>query len=338
MSGVAYWQVAAGSVGRDYADQFIRYGLAFVGGRRWAPLFGAIKAGDRILLKEGLKGLAAVGKVVDRDGSCGGDGDKSWLRDFDGWDLPIYRFVRWHVPPATVEAEALSRGAVRRVNVPALRQLAEQALVDWPVTELLEPEPAPTAAVDDDQILSFLVAEGLRPASAQELTGALQRIRLLAKYYYDHCRPSDVREHETRTFLIAPFLVALGWPEQRLKVELKAGRGRIDLACFRRPYRRDKDGPNHDDCALILESKGFQHGLIAAPQQARAYADHFPACRTLVVSNGYCYKTFHRRGDESFGQRPSAYLNLLRPTERYPLDPASVAGCMEALRTLMPQG
>ena len=31
-----------------------------------------------------------TGTVVERDGRAGGDGDKAWLRDFDGWDLRGY--------------------------------------------------------------------------------------------------------------------------------------------------------------------------------------------------------------------------------------------------------
>ncbi len=27
-----YWQIAAGSQGRDYASEFLRFGMAFVGG------------------------------------------------------------------------------------------------------------------------------------------------------------------------------------------------------------------------------------------------------------------------------------------------------------------
>lgn len=338
MTAVAYWQVAAGSLGREYRNEFLRYGLAFVGGDENIRAMGRVRAGDRVLLKQGRTSVVAVGEVIERDGKCGGLDDREWLHDFDGWRLPAYCFVRWHTAPELIPAEGLTRTSICDTAVPTLRDIVERGLQEWPAVAQVEPEPAMPAAMDDQQILSFLVSEGLRPSSAQELTTALQRARLLARYYYDHCEPADVREHETRTFLIVPFLVALGWPEQHIKVELSAGAGRIDIACFSRPYRRDyKGAPNHGDCVLILESKGFQHGLVSAPHQARGYAEHFPACQTLVVSNGYCYKTFDRSSDGTFSDRPSAYLNLLRPMEAYHLDPVNVRGCRDVLRALMPR-
>lgn len=85
-----------------------------------------------------------------------------------------------------------------------------------PTTEIV-PDPPPTRPVEDAQILEFLIREGMRPAQAEDLTSAFRRIRLLATYYYEHCRWSDVREHETRTFLIMPLLLALGWAEQQVK-------------------------------------------------------------------------------------------------------------------------
>jgi hypothetical protein len=53
------------------------------------------------------------------------------------------------------------------------------------------------------------------------LTQALRRIRRLARFYLDR----DwilTNEYDTRTFLVVPLLLALGWAEQRMKVELQA--------------------------------------------------------------------------------------------------------------------
>lgn len=338
----SYWQIAAGSESRDYTQRFIRHGLAFVGGETSISRLSEVAVGDRIILKIGKTSIAAVGTVFERDGRCGGCHDRPWLRDFDGWDLPAYRFVRWHVPKEPIEVGGLTRGTIARSNKPTLRQRVEQLLRDLEPMVELDPEPAPTRRVNDEEILDFLVRTGLRPAAADKLTESLARIRLLARYYYHNRQGwADVREHETRTFLILPLLLALGWPEQRLKVELGVpDEGRIDVACFAKPYGRDKDGkPNNQDCLVILESKGFEHGLDRAPAQARGYASHFPECRCIIVSNGYCYKAFERdtrSGD--FSERPTAYLNLLNPQDAYPLDPSNVKGCLEVLRLLMPPG
>ena len=77
-------------------------------------------------------------------------------------------------------------------------------------------------------------------------------------------------------------------------------------------------------------------GLNYAPDQAKGYASHFPNCRVVAVSNGYCYKVYERVRSGRFSQDPRAYLNLLRPRNRYPLDPDNVDGCLETLKMLLP--
>jgi hypothetical protein len=332
-----YWQIAAGSSGRDYADAFLRYGMAFVGGEVQIATMARVKTGDRVLLKRGLSEVVAVGVVVQREGKANGNLDKPWLRDFDGWDLSAYCYVEWHVPAFPLQTKGLTRATVQRAGQVHLRDLAERTLRELPVQSGISPEPPPTQPVDDAEILEFLIREGLRPSAAEELTTAFRRIRLLARYYYQHCQWTDIREHETRTFLILPLLLALGWPEQQIKIELGASGKRVDVACFSRPYRRERSGrANDDDCVLVLESKGFSQGLDYAPEQAKAYATHFRNCRVVVVSNGYCYKAYPREAQGHFSLAPSAYLNLLCPQDRYPLDPVNVMGCLESLRVLLP--
>ena len=93
-----YWQIAAGSTGRNYAELFVKFGMAFVGGQKEIRSMAEVSVGDIVLLKIGLSKIYAVGEVVARDGKHEGNADKSWLRDFDGWDLSAYCYVDWHVP------------------------------------------------------------------------------------------------------------------------------------------------------------------------------------------------------------------------------------------------
>ncbi len=328
-----YWQIASGSLGREYEDQFLRFGMAFVGGDDKVAAMSKVKEGDRVLLKKGMYKVVAAGEVVNRKGKCQGKDDKEWLHDFDGWNLRAYCFVDWHEPDKPVETEGLTRATIQRVNKKNLRDICDSIIETVPAKEDYDPEPEATELVEYSQILSFLIQEGLRPGSAEELTAAFNRIRLLAQYYYDSShRWEDIREHETRTFLIIPLLLALGWAEQQLKIELPvAGRQRADIACFSKPY-----GGNNEDCIILIETKGFSQGLDYAQDQARGYAEHFPNCQVVLVSNGYCYKAFRRDKDGYFSQTPSAYLNLLKPRDRYPLDPQNVKGSLEALRLLLP--
>lgn len=329
-----YWQVAAGSIGRNYADLFLKFGMAFVGGENKIKTMAEVSIGDILLLKRGVSKVIAVGEVVERDGKHKGNKDKPWLSDFDGWDLSAYCYVDWHVPNEPSEISGLTRATIQKVHQDRHKELAD-SLLKLPIRPH-EPEPSPTNHVSDEDILEFLIREGLRPSAADELTDTFRRIRLLARYYFDlpnrekGMRWEDIREHETIAFLIIPLLLALGWAEQQIKIELPCSGGRVDITCFSRPYRGKKD-----ECVLIIEAKDFSSGLDYAPEQALRYAKDFPSCQVVVVSNGYCYKTYIR-SEGAFSLIPSAYLNLLKPEDRYPLDPDKVAGALQVLKWLLP--
>ncbi len=346
-----YWQVAAGAEQRNYSRRFLQYGFAFVGGDRQIQTMERVRSGDVIVLKEGRSKIVAVGRVVERNGKAVGVGDKEWLKDFDGWELPAYCHVDWHVPSEPVDAQGLGIGAIQPLNNVETQQLAERILQEE-LQQPSRPEPHTVREVKDEEVLKFLVWEGLQLSAAEELTGAFNRIRLLANYYYEaiyerqEMGREDIREHEARAFLILPLLTALGWPEQQMKIELEvrgkspeSKAGKIDIACFAKPYRRKNNKePNNEDCTLIIETKHFRSGLDMAPEQGKAYAEHFPHSKAVLVSNGYCYKAYKRDLEtKEFSQEPSAYLNLLKPRNGYPLDPDNVDGAIEVLRLMLPQ-
>ncbi|MBI5741155.1 MAG: hypothetical protein HZA16_10600 [Nitrospirae bacterium] len=325
-----YWQIAAGAFGRNYTDYFIKHGIAFVGGDSQIKAMKDVTVGDIVVLKQGLSQIVAAGEVVERDGKAIGCEDKLWLRDFDGWDLPAYCYVDWHIPDDPIKTSGLTINTIQRLPQSRHQQIANDLLL-LPVHNH-EPEPSSTNMISDDQLLEHLIAEGLRASSAADLTNTINRIRLLAKYYYEKCTWSDVREHETRSFLVVPLLLALGWSEQQLKIELPCNNGKIDIACFPKPFKNKSER----ECILIVETKGFEQGLDYAPQQAHLYAKDFPTCRGVLVTNGYCYKAYMRKEDGSFDTKPSAYLNLLQPRDKYPLDPTSVGGALSVFGWLLP--
>jgi len=332
-----YWQIASGSAQRDYHEAFLKYGMAFVGGDDKAATMEKIATGDRVLLKRGLKEVIAAGVVIEREGKCGGNADKKWLTDFDGWDLYAYCYVERHEPEAPIAVTGLTRSTICNVYQQQLIDLTNKLISDYPPKINNDPEPRETNTVDYDKILMSLIGNGLRPGAAEDLTNAFSRISMLAKYYYNNCQWEDIREHETRTFLIIPLLLAMGWAEQQIKIELAVkDRRRADVACFIKPYKRAEGVSNDDDCVLIIESKGFSQGLDYAPDQAKQYAAHFRNCKVIAVSNGFCYKIYIRETGGIFSGKPSAYVNLLKPTEEYPLNPDNVKGCLEALRLLLP--
>ena len=335
-----YWQVSAGSDERDYSKEFIDYGLAFVEGEE----IKNIKEGDRVILKKGNKEVRAVGVAVSRKGKVTGSGDKEWLKDFDGWILPNYCNILWHELDTPRPIKGLTRSRLCRVNRDNIKSESEKIIKEFQCKELIKTEPKETKKIEDKEMLEFLVSEGLRPSIAESLKSTLGRIRLLARYYYEREKFSwdDIGEHETRTFLIIPFLLGLGWSEQQIKIELGKKRGRIDVACFSKPFQRSKDEKrkmgkaNLDDCMLIIESKGFPKGLDLAHNQAKNYAKNFKNCNVVVASNGYCYRAFKREKTGEFSQQPHSYLNILCLRDRYPRDPENVAGALGLLKLLLP--
>jgi hypothetical protein len=327
------WQVAAGSLGRNYTDRFIRHGIAFVGGDAFCRTMSEqVQLGDKVILKRGMGQIVAAGEVVERAGQFKGNGNKDWLQDFDGWDLSAWCYVDWHVPDTPVQINGLTRTTIQRVAQSHLLAEVDRILSNVPRRTNYDPEPPSTQPVGDDALISRLIELGLRPGAAEELTQALRRIRLLAKFYLG--RNWDLtNEHDARTFLVVPLLLALGWAEQRMNVEMVVpGVGRADIGCFGKPIRGADD-----QCVLLIETKSLSQGLDYAPDQAHQYAAGLPACGVVLVTNGYCYKAYERTGD-TFSTRPSAYLNLMNPRNRYPLDPVNVGGALKVLELLLPGG
>lgn len=326
-----YWQIAAGSSGRDYSSLFLKYGVAFVGGDSQIASIQEIKLGDFIALKQGLSTIIAAGRIIEKDGKHCGCGDKEWLRDFDGWNLPAYCHVEWYKLNTPSATTGLTRSTVQKIHQQHHKDIVNEIIEKGTKLDSVA-EPAITERIDDKTLLKFLIREGLRPASANELKDTIEKIRLLAEYYYRECDWEDVREHETRTFLVIPFLLALGWSEQQIKIELSCTGGRIDIACFKKNY----NGKNND-CLILIETKGFHSGLDYAHSQALAYSKDFPNCQAVIVTNGYCYKVYLRGlEDNTFTTSPSAYLNILYPRDKYPIDPINVDGGLSAIKWLLP--
>ena len=331
---VRYWQIAAGSEDRDYSDRFLRHGLAFVGGNGPCAVMEQVKPGDILILKHRTTHIKAVGTVVEREGRWRSCGDKPWLRDFDGWDLPAWCNVDWCKLETCRRVEGLRRGTILGVNQQPLIDTAIKVIAEIPKLTAYEPEPAPTESVADEDLISELIDFGLRPAAAEDLAQALRRIRRLARFYLSRDW-GLTKEHEARSFLVLPLLLALGWAEQKIQIELNVPNvGQADIACFRNPvivFGQDKD------CILIIETKNLAKGLDYAPKQAHNYAERFPSYEVVLVTNGYCYKAFKRKEETTFSPQPAAYLNIMDPKKQYPLDPANVEGGIEVLRMLIPK-
>ncbi|MFH1321830.1 MAG: type I restriction enzyme HsdR N-terminal domain-containing protein [Bacteroidota bacterium] len=346
-----YWQVMAGSYGREYSKYFLKYGIAFVGGIKQEAEILKTKVGDIIVLKKGRSEIIAAGEIVERNGCHNGNvkagkhRDKEWLRDIDGWDLPGFCYVDWYESSDNKQDNSPPVGLTRRTICGIdKKEIQDQAddILSRGVKRKKEDEPKLFNSIKEDMLIMTILNKLPKNTTEQRVKYEFKQITKLAQYYIEEgeknerCKDrginwGDIREHEVRTFLVIPLLLALGWKKENLKIELPCkvdkGHGKIDIACFNSSYT---SGSN--DLKLIIETKGFGSGLDYALNQAKQYAKAYQNCKTLVVSNGYSFKSYkENRADFT----PHAYLNLLKPTDKYPLD-TSVGGGTELLEDLLP--
>jgi len=256
-----------------------------------------------------------VGEVV---------GEVQWLDDFgdiDGWDIQLVRRVRWlwkatKGRPKKFETYALKWGDT-------IQELKRSGSVfDW----LLEvqqwdcglPELPPSCEsrkkvrqLKLDEIAKYLFDEGIAAGSINDLTDNMLALGQIASWYErTNSRPSET---ETVTYLVVPLLRALGWTPQRMAVEW----GKIDIALFDFLPRGDIS------LSAVVEVKKFGHSCLTAKSQGASYAGNpgREGCARLIVTDGIRYGIYVKGKDEkgNFPDVPTAYLNLTRLVEDYPI-------------------
>jgi hypothetical protein len=342
------WQIAAGDGARDFRDVFLEFGLAAVGPgwpgpfppntavyldkarpEVFRPRMRAFcedpKPGDLIVLRAmhgKVPSAAAVGLVTS------GYQYRQVLDDVEGWDLRHSLDVRWRTPTSgqLIPLPGLNtRGTFARSHkvTGAVASLWNE-FEDHPKRDL----GLPANPLTDDQLIDSLIDQGVPTGRAEVIASTVWRLRRLASWYrraagYRSLHGS-VAEHEIRTFLIVPLLLALGWPEQRLKIE----HNYVDISLFDRPFCE----PNAR-IETIIETKRLWHALGgSAVRQATQYADKLSDCRRLVVSDGFRYKLM-RRDKDSWND--VAYANLSNLRDRHPIN-IDVAGAAQLFVELLP--
>lgn len=327
-----YWLIAAGDALRDYSDVFLRFGVMLVGSGDSGSYFENRKAyseidrvrrfaeevqpGDVVILKRGVRSIVATGIVDEREDSYF---HSEVFGDVQGFSIQHGRYVTWYKPDEEVLVSGLARGTLTHTYKSHIQQFAERIIHEN--TALTSDEiPSPAENVDDEELIDYLIMHGLGSGQAEEVIRAFWRVRRLGRWY--EYEGEDVSEHETRTFLVVPLLLALGWPEQRLKIEWK----QLDIAFFKSNYSPDANP------MMILESKRLDRPLFGAEKQAKNYSKKFPHCNKLVVSNGIRYLLFVKKKNEWL---PKAYLNLLKLRTRHPYY-VEIYGAPELLAQLLP--
>ena len=242
--------------------------------------------------------------------------------DVDGWDLQHTRRISWRVPRAALFPTGLNpRGTLSRVVNQGAKESILRAFEEGEANQKLD-MPQSQLDLSVDELVDLLIVEGLPSQRAEIIAKEIWRLRRLAKWYFGYS--ANVGEHEIRTFLIVPLLLSMGWAEQKMKIEWNS----MDIALFADVYKSD------DKPSVIIESKRLYSGLKYAESQVHQYSEKYPDCKMLVVTDGIRYKLYKK--DKASTWKFSAYLNLLHPSELYPLDP-NIQGATSFFRALAPR-
>jgi len=171
--------------------------------------------------------------------------------------------------------------------------------------------------VDESKIKDFLINKGIRINDAINIVNTINCIIILIKWYKEN--DPNVLEYELRTFVVIPFLLSLGWSEQKIKLEYN----KIDIALFNNTYNsKEKQEPK-----IIIETKTFDDGLYFAQNQIQNYVNNYNDCQIFVTTNGYRYNIFKNVENEFIRY---SYFNLLDMREFDYLD-NSIKGMLEGM-------
>ena len=252
-----------------------------------------------------------------------------WFEPFDdveGWDLRHGRRVEWVKPVSPILVDGLARGTISRVFKGNPKNAAERLLNEGEGAPVEKKDiPPPANSISEEHLVGSLIENGLRPADAEAVIRAIWHVRRLAGWYLVHGR--DLSEHEIRTFLIIPILLALGWSEQRIKIEWN----HTDISLFSDVFKK---GIKPVDPRVILESKRMRMGLEHAERQVQRYAKVFPDCNTLVTSSGARYDLYEKEPEQKWDASSMKEKHLTRESESvHPQGPSSVpCGCRRRAR------
>jgi hypothetical protein len=342
------WQIAAGDGGRDYSEVFLKYGVMLIGNGDAGEYFShkeqykscgwgkyniifaeQIAEGDIVVLANSKRcEILAVGTV-------GNYSYEPFFDDVEGWDLQHCRSVKWGKPHNQTPISRLCRrGTINRIDNKDIKEKINNILYSGESFQSNSFPSEKVKTITNEELTNKLVDSKI--LYSKEDTGnfvqTLDKIQRLAKFYSKDYDWKNVLEHETRTFLIIPLLLALGWTEEKIKIEWNiTGRKKIDTALFKKNYCLENKNNN---CVIILEAKRFGDGLSYTFNQAKEYADKLLQCNTIITSDGCCYKLYKRIGNRwNPDKKIDAYLNILKPKDKYPYE-SNVGGALDIFKSL----
>lgn len=326
------WQVGTGDGSRSYAQVFFDLGIACLGSGDPGPWadekamlhyntnkadkkkvgsLAKVKEGEWVIARKGLNTIMGVGRVTSRIQWS------SVLEDVEGWDLQHYVNVEWYRPTTDDGQITFQSSPLPQYTISACNSQEVYDRIAITEFEAITPSSpigsiSPSNSVEIKQLATSLLDLGVRVQDADNVVAAIDRIVRLTTWYISN---GPVSEDEIRSFLVNPLMVALGWPEQRIKLEHHA----IDVALFKDAISRKANTAPE----WIIEVKTFGNGLAFSDAQLLRYANKFPECKHFVATNGHRYVLFERAGPNA-PLRHSGYFNLLNLKDRNVLNPESL--------------
>jgi hypothetical protein len=285
------WQIAAGDQKRKYPEWFLNYGVGLIGGdpeKNPVKSFkNNVKLGHIFILRDGALKITAVGLVVS------GYRHLERFDDVNGWSLTDAYRVKWCQLPRPKRLRSLRFGKT----------------------------PSRFSRVHDTSLTSYAVSivrstrrklKASRLPRLPRVQPSLRRLpkrlektidvaeRLSSLFWQEDGPNYHPAENELVALVVVPFLLALGWPPEQIALNWQIGKGKVDVAIFKKMER------SPENCAVVIEAKRLGDGIEAAIKQARDYASQPGMKADVVLTDGIRYALYSRRS----GYTRVSYANL----------------------------
>ena len=319
------WQIGTGDDSRNYFNVFLKYGVACIGPgnpgsemdektkefycdhptvRNWGSVLLDVNIGDLIIARKGRKIVKGVGIVKSEYQYS------EIFEDIQGWDLQHFVEVDWFVledqRELNFDKSLLSGSTLERCSKDEVLSKILVENFNHYISEessILELSQYPLLKVRD--LKMELLNKGLRVIDADFMLNSIERIQTLVQWYYNN--DANASEAEIRSFLVIPFFIALGWSEQKMKLEF----AHIDISLFDKPFR---DGRINEP-SLIIEVKKLKDGLAFTNRQIEKYGIKFPKTYKFITTNGHIYNYYEKNEEGELIELGGFNLLKLR-TER----------------------